>query len=147
MKLIKLNQDLFEIKTDYYVQCISSDLGMGKGIAVSFNKNFNEKERLMNFFNKKVLESWQNQSPIRCIIDNEMKVINLITKERYWGKPTYDTLRLSLSKMKELLPKDNLTLGMPKIGCGLDKLDWDKVEEMIKEIFDDTDYKIIICYL
>lgn len=38
-------------------------------------------------------------------------------------------------------------LVMPKIGCGLDRLSWEKVEPMIKEIFKNLDIEIIICYL
>lgn len=37
--------DLFELKDKGYdfVQCISFDLGMGKGIASQFNRHFDEK--------------------------------------------------------------------------------------------------------
>ena len=38
-------------------------------------------------------------------------------------------------------------LAMPCIGCGLDKLKWEKVREIIKEIFEDMDIEILICYL
>ena len=38
-------------------------------------------------------------------------------------------------------------LVMPKIGCGLDRLSWDKVEPMIQEIFKDLDIEIVVCYL
>ena len=34
---------------------------------------------------------------------------------------------------------------MPIIGCGLDKLQWDKVSKIIKEIFEDTDIEILVC--
>ena len=36
-------------------------------------------------------------------------------------------------------------LAMPKIGCGLDRLQWDKVKFMIEETFVDLDVEIIIC--
>jgi hypothetical protein len=36
-------------------------------------------------------------------------------------------------------------LAMPKIGCGLDRLQWGRVSEMLKEIFSDYDIDIIIC--
>jgi hypothetical protein len=38
-------------------------------------------------------------------------------------------------------------LAMPKIGCGLDKLDWNRVSDMIREIFSDLDIEIMVCYL
>ena len=36
---------------------------------------------------------------------------------------------------------------MPKIGCGLDKLEWSKVEDLIKRTFDDMDIEIVVCEL
>lgn len=40
-------RDLFSVSEDYYLaHCISADFGMGKGIAVEFNKNFDMKRIL-----------------------------------------------------------------------------------------------------
>jgi hypothetical protein len=36
---------------------------------------------------------------------------------------------------------------MPKIGCGLDGLDWDIVSTLIKGVFSDTDVNIQVYYL
>jgi hypothetical protein len=36
---------------------------------------------------------------------------------------------------------------MPLIGCGLDRLSWDEVYEIICEVFEDTDVEILICEL
>lgn len=38
-------------------------------------------------------------------------------------------------------------LAMPKIGCGLDRLQWGKVKEIICEVFKDMDVEILVCYL
>jgi O-acetyl-ADP-ribose deacetylase (regulator of RNase III) len=74
----------------------------------------------------------------------------LITKEKYWNKPTYETLRQSLESMKqEMLFFDGMVtkLAIPKIGCGLDRLQWDKVKEIIKDVFNDMEVEILVCYL
>ena len=36
-------------------------------------------------------------------------------------------------------------IAMPKIGCGLDRLNWNIVRSIIKEVFEDTDIEILIC--
>ena len=36
---------------------------------------------------------------------------------------------------------------MPLIGCGLDQLEWDKVKDVIEDVFGDTDIDILICRL
>ena len=37
------------------------------------------------------------------------------------------------------------TVHMPKIGCGLDRLDWEQVYDIIGEVFENTDVEILIC--
>jgi len=75
-------------------------------------------------------------------------VFNLITKEHYYNKPTYDTLEQSLISMLFLIKSNNVkNIAMPKIGCGLDKLEWKKVRGIIKDVFMDEDVNIVVCYL
>ena len=69
-------------------------------------------------------------------------------KELYYLKPSYDTLGISLYALLEISVAMNIkTLVMPRIGCGLDKLQWENVKKMIKEIFQDTDITIEVYYL
>lgn len=47
--------------------------------------------------------------------------------------------------MRDLCIKNNIhQLAMPLIGCGLDKLEWSKVKELIQHIFDRVDIEITI---
>ena len=72
-------------------------------------------------------------------------VYYLITKKKYWARPTYDTLKDSLLSMKLHLQENGVTdLSMPRIGCGLDGLEWSKVELMLREIFADMDLTVTI---
>lgn len=75
-------------------------------------------------------------------------MFNLVTKERYFHKPTLDNLRVTLEEMKDFAVEMGMNkIAMPKIGCGLDRLDWDDVQEMIHDVFDKTDIEILVCYL
>ena len=48
--------------------------------------------------------------------------------------------------MKTICYKETITkIAMPVIGCGLDKLSWDKVSEIIQEVFSDSDIEILVC--
>ncbi len=72
----------------------------------------------------------------------------LVTKEKYWQKPSYGNLAGSLLGCVGKCVKDGVThLCMPKIGCGLDKLKWNKVEEIIKEIFGETNIRVSVYQL
>ena len=146
MTFTEKEQDIFELSNKdnyYFVQCISSDFKMGKGIALEFNKVFNCKNELVKEFKN---FKWENTG--RCIKAKNSIVFHLITKNKYWDKPTYRTLKESLIELKTLCIEQNIKkLVMPKIGCGLDKLQWNTVKENIIKIFNDTDIEILICYL
>ena len=142
-------RDLFSVPDDYYLaHCISADFGMGKGIVVEFNKRFNLKNTLIsNYpdFLERYDENIHFQKKNGCCI-KEGRILNLITKRNYWNKPTYQTIRASLKSMKDIcISKDIKKVAMPLIGCGLDRLEWDKVSEIIKSVFSDTDIEILVC--
>lgn len=148
MKLTEVKRDLFELEdTHNLVHCISADFALGMGIAKEFVKRYQM---------RRYLEAWVAQTPVSlteysiirnvypCIYVN--RVFNLVTKDRYWEKPTYDSLRKSLVSMKNMI-RNEAKIAMPKIGCGLDRLEWSRVREIIEEVFEDTDIEIVVCYL
>ena len=137
--------DLFAVPNNYYlVQCISADLVMGKGIAVEFNKRFNMKNCLRAKY-PNYLSTFQTKHIVGdCILEG--RVFNLITKTLYYYKPTYASITAALSKMRQLCVANNVEfIAMPLIGCGLDRLDWKRVSEIIKDIFSDLDITILVC--
>ena len=86
-------------------------------------------------------ENWKNAA-------KTWDVFNLDTKGKYWNKPTYKSITQCIKYMRDYCIKYNIHyLAMPKIGCGLDKLQWGKVREIIKEEFKDVDIQIEIRYL
>lgn len=138
-------RDLFTVPEEYYLaHCISADFGMGKGIVVEFNKRFDMKRKLQSKYTDYINEWHRRKWSFNCILEG--RVFNLITKERYFHKPTYDSLYGALNLMKFISVQKSITkIAMPIIGCGLDRLQWDKVSVIIKEIFDDTDIEILVC--
>jgi hypothetical protein len=47
--------------------------------------------------------------------------------------------------MRELCIQNNVhQLAMPRIGCGLDKLNWSQVAELIQRVFEQVDIEITI---
>lgn len=138
-------RDLFTVPKEYYLaHCISADFGMGKGIVIEFNKRFDMKRKLQSKYPDYVNEWHHNNWCGDCILDG--RVLNLITKERYFHKPTYDSLKSALlACWSECFHNDIKKIAMPTIGCGLDRLQWDKVSEIIKDIFKDTDIEILVC--
>lgn len=138
-------RDLFSVTDDYYLaHCISADFGMGAGIAVQFNKRFNMKNKLIRSYPTYIDKFRIDGVHGDCILHD--KVFNLITKERYWDKPTYTLLFEALQQMYTLCDMYGIKkIAMPTIGAGLDKLDWNKVSTLIKDVFKNTDIEILVC--
>ncbi|KAK3547423.1 hypothetical protein QTP86_020884 [Hemibagrus guttatus] len=68
-----------------------------------------------------------------------------ITKKKYYNKPTYATLKQSLEAMKAHCLENGVSrLSIPRIGCGLDRLSWEKVSVIIEDIFQHTDIAITV---
>ena len=145
MNYVEEKRDLFSVPDEYYLaHCISADFGMGKGIVVEFNKRFDMKRKLQKLYPNGFLDIDECYEPIGCVLVD--RVLNLITKDRYWNKPTYHTLTGALFLMKEICEEKHITkIAMPVIGCGLDKLQWNKVSEIIKNTFQDMDVEILVC--
>ena len=144
----EVQQDLFSVSKDYYLaHCISADFKLGAGIAVEFQRRFNLREDLLYAFGSKWYLEYDNQFNGDAFLHCNKRVIDLITKTRYWHKPTLYSMERALEKMKGICEKYNIEkIAMPKIGCGLDKLKWEDVSELIKEVFQDTDIEILVCY-
>lgn len=142
MKLIEKKMNLFDADDKYYfAHCISSDAALGAGIAKEFQKRFRLRDKII----AKIKEYPLGYYP-KCILIG--KVFNLVTKKYYYNKPTYNSLKLSLQEMNiYCISKSIKYLAIPKLGCGLDKLQWGKVREIIQEVFVDTDIEILVCYL
>ena len=145
MKYEERIQDLFETPAEYCLaHCISADFVMGKGIVVEFNKRFGIKKLLKQICPNYMAE-WVSEGLTFDFIPTG-RAFNLITKTKYSDKPTYDTLRGALEAMRDHCIRYNKKkIAMPVIGCGLDKLEWDKVSAIIREVFENTDIEILVC--
>lgn len=139
MNITTEKKDLFTMSQGYYLaHCISADFTLGAGIAKTFDEVYNMRFKLFRNY-----DNYEYHGGDALPIDN---VFNLVTKDKYWHKPTYESLRKSLEMMKEWLSFLNVTkLAMPWIGCGLDRLNKDEVYNIICEVFEDMDIEIVIC--
>lgn len=118
---------------------------MGAGIAVEFNKRFSCKAKIKAKYDS----VYKNCGgiPVGTVILTD-RVFSLITKKVYHGKPTYQTLTEALSVMRMgCIARDIKYIAMPKIGCGLDRLSWGKVRDIIQEMFKEDDIEILVCSL
>ena len=159
MNYTEIKGDLFALcKYDYALaHCISADFALGAGIAKEFERRFKIRERLIGKFGAKWYEGFDKRGGtcIACgpfsfsFLDvRKVMVFNLVTKKRYWEKPTMENMKKALIILRRQCEKyDIKKLAMPKIGCGLDGLYWNVVSHLIQEVFYDSDIEITVCFL
>ena len=117
--------------------CVSADFAMKKGIAKTFRNKFGRINQLR--------QQGARVGEIAVIKDRERYVYNLVTKRVFYLKPTMQTLRSSLVKMKLHMSINGVDhLCMPRIGSGLDRLNWQQVKRLIEDVFADEHVKIVI---
>lgn len=163
----EISADLFSLPEEYMlVHCISSDFALGAGIARVFRDRYGVRDALVakenstEFFTRSYKSdgtvplrySWHDKG--YCVFTETGKckwvVANLVTKYRYFEKPTYKTMRDAIHDLKKglLICHPNVKkVGMPLIGCGLDRLKWESISQIIQQQFCDTDIEIVVCRL
>ena len=129
--------------TTCIAHCVSSDFAMGKCLASTIACCYPELQELrklpINDFPPGSLVTYIDQQHQRYIY-------NLVTKRRFFHKPKYATLELSLQALKRHLKRHNIyKLAIPIIGCGYDQLHcWPTVFSLLFKVFSGSNLKITI---
>lgn len=137
--LSEMHGDLLEMATDGMpiVHCINAECRLGAGIAKMIESRYHIACDLYNL-NPKVGDVFDIQRTLKpdCRI---LHIYNLVTKQSPYDLPTYEALRTTLGTLRKHCDSDKSgiydILCMPRIGCGLDKLEWPKVKKLIIDTF------------
>jgi O-acetyl-ADP-ribose deacetylase (regulator of RNase III) len=141
-QLLEVYGDLMT-SDDALCHCVSACMAMGKGIAVLFNQRFGRiselKSQNVGVGGVAVLQDGEGSS--------KRWIYYLVTKPRYYDKPTYETLHASLAQMRRHMEAHNVTrVSMPELGCGLDGLRWAQVRHLLITVFGDMPGVAITVY-
>ncbi|XP_075161104.1 terminal ADP-ribose protein glycohydrolase 2 [Haematobia irritans] len=117
------------------VHTISADFAMCSGIGLQFNcKNNRVTEQLRQD---------KHTGNVAVLKDQNRYVYNLVTKERSHERGTYVALFYALIATRDHMRKHNVTkLAIPRLGCGIDRLDWFRVKDMLEMVFAEDDVEI-----
>lgn len=149
MTIREENRDLFTVPQGYYLaHCITADCSLGAGVAKKMDEVFNMKEKLITSYDYLSADLGFELSDYVGRVLTIDNVYNLILKKHPQKKAKYKKLRACLEDMKDEMEANLVTkVAMPKIGCGHEGLEWDKVREIIEEVFEDTNAEILVCSL
>ena len=82
-----------------------------------------------------------------CYLQSQNRqLFYLVTKSCSFQKPNYEDLWKALCDLRRRLAEHGIRkVAMPKIGCGLDQLNWRKVRSMVESIFQGTGVDVMVC--
>lgn len=122
--------------------------GFGSGIAGQIAKEYPiVKQEYLYIYNT---ISWR-LGKIQIVDINKRLIINCATQQYYGRDPQsqpnnrycdYEAISKCMAELYKLVYKENLKIGIPRIGCGLAGGNWDIVEAIINEAF--SDYTIYV---
>lgn len=142
MTIREENKNLFDVPQGYYLaHCITADFSLGAGVARKIDSIFNMKEKLYKFFTPDAKYYLGDA----LLVDN---VFNLVTKMSPIKKAKYKKLHAALIDMRDQMQDNMITkVAIPRLGCDHEGMNWEKVREIIEEVFRDTNVEILVCSL
>ena len=120
--------------------CVSADFQMSRGIAKIFRDRFGGIDEL--------IASHATVGETAKLTRGHRHIFYLITKEKYYHKPTLSSLKKCLLHLKtQVVELGIINLDIPKIASGLDKIPWDITRQLLLEIFFDlVDFELTVWY-
>ena len=132
--------NVFDSK-DSIAHCVSADFEMSAGIARHFKRKFPTK--YPSNLDHSYTPLWPQWLP-----ETRRYLYHLVTKQKYFNKPTYSTLRASLERMRTHAENNSIPrISISCIGTGLDQIDWDKVKLLIQETFRTSPVQVVVYIL
>ena len=120
--------------------CISADVQMSKGSAQFLSERVPRLRRTCKrakLLKDQVFPSWDASSG--------RYIYNLVTEEKYSDKPDLQTLATTLQSIQSHATMHGVsTIAIPKIGCGLDQMNWQDVVKLLRDIFAYSDRQIVV---
>lgn len=122
------------------VHCVINCFSMSAGLAKAVKHQFGGRSSLLDY-------PHPHLGGIGVTMTHGKMVIHLVTKRQYYHKPTFATLESSMRNLREYCEDLNITeISMPYfISCGLDRLYWPDVYDLILDLFQNSSITVYIC--
>jgi hypothetical protein len=115
--------------------CVSADFEMIHGVAVQMRRKFGNLTQLRRL-QKKVTE-------VASLEITDRNIFYLITKEKFWQKPTCEDIFQSLQNLKKICQERNVTrLACPRLVIDRDGIKWETVRSMLYYTFRNSEIEI-----
>lgn len=143
MPVITISQNILDLPLDIpLVHCVSRCFSMSAGLAKDVKQLFGDRSYLLDYPKPYI-------GGLGVTWKNEKLVIHLVTKRLYYHKPTWENLESCIHNLRNYCESFNIsTISMPYfLACGLDRLHWPDVYNLISEVFQNSSITVYICKL
>jgi hypothetical protein len=152
MKIIEQNGNILDVMKDHFIaHAISGDFTLGAGVAKIINENFGATQTDSCYDNLVEALNDNYEASDNFTVSNAgetfliEKVFNIVVKDFWRDRINENNLFLALMDLRRQCEDKNIdTLYMPKICCGREKMDWNKVKGLIENAFNGYDIVIIV---
>ena len=127
-----------------FIQCISADLAMDKGITVDFNEKYDTKTKMYEMNPYTLISEWDSQpAAVQGFCVYSEPVFNLVTKRRYYDKPTLYSMGNAIVSLKNLCMRHNIVhLAIQNTKGSIDRLKWEDVSMIFMDVLGDLDITV-----
>ncbi len=117
--------------------------GFGSGIAGQIKEQFPKvREEYIKYHNN---IGWA-LGDVQLVSVDSFIIANCATQKEYLPRgichADYHAIERICAKLRHFCKEDDLTLALPRIGCGLAGGDWEKVKTIYNRVFHDMDIKV-----
>lgn len=145
--------DIFEAPVDIVIHQSNCHCTFGRGIAKEIKQRFPEAYTADCQTKKGDRSKLGTYSFARVNREKEgvriSYVFNMYSQYNYAGAAVhtdYQAMKKALLAIRNSIANTKLVIGIPyKIGCGLGGGDWDTVESIIRDVFEDSVFQVLIC--
>ncbi|XP_065217185.1 uncharacterized protein LOC135843285 [Planococcus citri] len=147
LTLEEANEDIFLQGPSFALaHCVSQDLRMSAGIARDFVRHFGGREMLLTQPHNVGEVATLKRKVEGTVSQGHYIIFCVVTKIHYYDKPTYKDFSLGIQNLaRECTRRKIKKLAIPRIGCGLDQLDWGQVRPIIVREFREIPINIKVC--
>jgi O-acetyl-ADP-ribose deacetylase (regulator of RNase III) len=138
--------DLFESGADIIAHGCNCVGGFGSGVAGQIAKRY---PRVRNAYLERHEELGWELGDVQFVyaeLGKGLYIANCATQKEYYPRDRvhadYDAIRTAMTRVKQWAKGQGKSVAIPKIGAGLAGGDWNRIEAILKEVFDDYDVTV-----
>lgn len=134
-------KDIFQSGCQVLVNPVNCVGVMGKGLALQF------KNKYMNMYNQYRQDCIHHRYSPGCCntyqAKNGIVIANIATKDHWKNQSQYEWVQNGIRELHKIMTTKNYqSVAIPRIGCGLGGLDWNKTKEIIHNETKNATYTI-----